>query len=114
MRWLKLPGHFGRRHAFAPAFAIVHAVVMAFAKRILAHGTSRVVGHVIDVRREEALVGLMDARGDVGPPEKRLHPRGAVVGADFEFEIRLAWMQANTVHALHATQRIMVAAPNRC
>ncbi len=55
----------------------------------------------------------MHARGDIGPPQKRLHERRAVVGANFEFEISLARMQADAVHAFHAAHRIVVAAPDR-
>ena len=70
-------------HAGFGAVAVIDTVVVALAERILAHRAAGVVGHVGDVGREKALVGLMHAGGDVGPPEKCLHERGAVVGADF-------------------------------
>ena len=112
MRRNELCGHFALRNAFASAFAVIHAVIKSFRQRILAHRAARVVGHVINVRREKALIGLVHARGDVGPPKKRLHERRAVVGAHLEFEIRLARMQADAVHAFHAAHRIVVAAPD--
>ena len=73
---------------------------------------ARVIGDVIDIRRKEALIRLMDARGDVGPPKKRLCQRRAIVGAHLEFDVGLAGMQADAVHSLHARHWIMIAAPN--
>ena len=54
----------------------------------------------------------MHARGHVGPPEKRLRERRAVVGADFQFQNGFARMQADAVHALHAAHRVVIAAPD--
>ena len=70
------------------------------------------IGDVIDIRREETLIRLMHARGDVGPPEEGLHRLRAVVGADLELDHGFARMQADAVHAFHAGHRIVVAAPD--
>ncbi len=59
------------------------------------------------------MVSFMNASGDVRPPEKGLNKWRPVVGADFQFEIGTAGMQANAMHALHASHGIVVAAPDR-
>ena len=108
----ELGGHFGGGDAFGTAFAVVHTVIMALGQGIFAGGAFGVVGDVIDVRREKALVGFMHAGGHIGPPEEALHTGRAIVGARLEFHETFAGMQANAVHAFHAGHRIVVAAPD--
>src|SRR5260221_10591516 len=102
----------GSGNSFPPGFGVIHAVIMALTERIFTHRTTRVIGDIPDVRREETLIRFMHARGDVGPPEKRLHERRAVIGADFEFEKTFAGMQTDAMHALHAAHRIVITAPD--
>ena len=112
MRWRELSWNLVLRDSFAPALAIIHAVIKSLRQRILAHRTARVVGDVVNVRREKTLIRLMHARGDIGPPQKRLRERRPVVGAHFQFKICPARMQADAVHSFHARHRVVVAAPN--
>lgn len=93
MRRNELARRFAFRNAFAAALAVVHAVVVSLRERIFTHRTPRVIGDVINVRREKTLIRFMHARGDVGPPEKGLGQRCAIVGAHLEFHIRFAGMQ---------------------
>src|SRR5216684_2008273 len=109
MGWHELGRNFVLRQAAASAFAVVHSVIAALTKRIFTHRTARVVGYVIDVWREKALVLLMHPRGDVGPPEKGLRERRVIIGAHLQFKQCTARMQANAVHPFHASHRIMVA-----
>ncbi len=85
---------------------------MPLAQRILAHGPARVVGHAMDIRREKALVSLVDARRDVGPPKERLDERGAVVRPHLQLDEGAAGMEADAVHPFHPRHRIVVAAPD--
>src|SRR5258706_4232115 len=103
---------FALRHPFSAAFAVVYAVVMAPTERIFTHRTPGVIGYTINVRWEKALIGFVNARGDVRPPEKCLHKGRAVVGAHLEFQIGTSRMQADPVHAFHARHWIMITAPD--
>ena len=108
----KLVGKFIVRDAFAAAFTIVDPVVNPLGQRVFTHGATSVVGDVINVWREKTLIRLVNARADVRPPEKRLHVGRAIVGAHFQLDDGLAGMEAHAMHALHATYRIVVAAPD--
>jgi hypothetical protein len=112
MRRHKLFWNFVLRNSFAPAFAVVDAVIKSLRKRIFAHRAPGVVGHVMNIRREKTLIRLMHARGDIRPPEKRLGERRAIVSAHFQFQRSAARMQANAVHAFHPAHRVVVAAPD--
>ncbi len=79
-------GNFTRGHAFAGAFAVIDSVIVTPAVGIFAHGAARVVGHVIDVGREKALVSFVHTSRDVRPPKECLREGCAIVGADFQFK----------------------------
>ncbi len=111
--WLELAGLFVCGDPEGCALSIFHAVVGALSERVAAHRAAGVIGHAGDVRGEEALVLLVDTGGDVGPPEKRLGVRGAVMGADLEFDDGLVGVEADAVHAFHTAHGIVVAAPDR-
>ena len=108
----KLVRHFICGHAFAAAFGVVHAIVISLTQRILAHRAARVIGHVINIRREKTLIGFVNACGNVCPPKKGLHKRRSVVGAHLDFKICASWMHTDPVHAFHACHWIVVAAPD--
>jgi hypothetical protein len=54
--------------AASGALAIAHPVVRAAGDRERRECPPRVVGHVVDVRREEDLVPVVDSDRNVGPP----------------------------------------------
>src|SRR6187551_3512269 len=113
MRWDVLPRNLMGRDAGAPSLGVIDAVIMPGAER---EGTRRalgVVGDVGGVGREERLVMLVDAGGDVRPPEKSLHVGGAVVDARLELEQGTTGMKTNAVHALHARHRVVLRKPGR-
>ena len=95
------------------SLAIINAVIKSFAKRILAHRAASMVGNVINIRRKEALISLMHARGDVSPPKKSLDQRRAVIGAGLKFNDCPARMKAYAVHAFHAAHWVVIATPDR-
>ncbi len=95
-----------------PARAVINAVVISRAKRVGAHRPLGMVGHVGSVRRKKRLILLVHPRGDVGPPEKSLNIGGAIVDADLEFDVTLARMQADAVHAFHASHRFVLCKPD--
>ena len=112
MRRHELVGDFICGHAFAGAFAVIDPVVVILTVGKLAHGATRMVGHVIDVGREKALVSFVHARRDISPPKEFLGEWRPIVCADLQFKKCAAGMEANTMHAFHASHRIMIAAPN--
>ena len=70
VRWNKLPGDFVWGNAFPSAFAVIYPIIASLGEGIFTHGTSGMIGHVMGVGREKALIRRMDASGDVGPPEE--------------------------------------------
>ena len=95
------------------AGAVVDAVVAVPTDWKLRHGALGMVGHVGDIGREEGLVVVVHAGGDIGPPEEGLHERCSVVQANEELDIRSAGIEADAVHALHAVHGFMLAQPDR-
>src|SRR5690348_3430568 len=113
MRRHELPRNFRRWNSLASAFAIIHPVIKTLRQRVFAHRTPGVVGDVIDIRWKEALIRLMNARGDIRPPEEGLHKRRAIVRAHLQFQISAPRMQTDAVHSFHPAHWIVIAAPNR-
>ncbi len=70
------------------------------------------IGDIANIGREEGLILLMHAGSDIGPPQKCLLIRRAVVEAHFQLDHGSIRMQADAVHSLHALHRIVVAAPH--
>ena len=70
------------------------------------------VGHVMHIRREEALVRLVHLRRNIRPPEECLDEGGPIVSAHLQLDRRFLRVKADAVHSLHAGHRIVVAAPD--
>ena len=92
---------------------IAHAVV-----RVVCEGEGRLradgmIGHVVHVGREERLIAIVHAGGDVGPPEKGLRERCAVEQPRPQLDQRAARPKPETVHPLEAVERIVLAHPHR-
>ncbi len=111
-RRVELARLFGGRHAVAGAGGVIHAVVTSGRKREGVGRALGVVGDVGDVRWEERLVMLVDARGDIGPPEKSLHVGRAVTEAGNDLESRATRAQAHAVHAFQARHRVVFTKPD--
>src|SRR5690242_9674511 len=94
------------------AAAIIDAIVAAMAKWIRAHGAPGVIGYEFYVGREKRLIFVVHMHTRIGPPEKRLRKRRAIVEADFDFQIRAPWMQAYAMHAAQPVHRIVIAEPD--
>ena len=92
---------------------VVHAVVRAIGPREGGDRPARVVGDVTHVGREERLVVLVRACGDVRPPQEGLRNVRAVREACLEFDQRRVAAQADAVRAAHALHRVQVAVPHR-
>ena len=73
----------------------------------------RLIGDVIDIRREEALIGFMHTGSYICPPQECLHKSRAVVSPHLQLQVGVARVQAHAMHSLHARHRVVVAAPNR-
>ena len=94
------------------AGGVIDPIVVALAERIGAGRALGVVGDIIDIGREEALVLFVDPGGDIRPPQEGLRQGGPVVGADLQLDAGRIGMEADPVHPLHPHQRIMVAQPD--
>jgi hypothetical protein len=70
------------------------------------------VGHPMHIRREKGLIEFVNVNANVGPPQKRLHKRSAVVEPHLQFDVRISRVQAHAVHSLHPVHRIVVTAPD--
>ncbi len=73
----------GYRNVFIPVElcpgSIINTIVCSSACGKGGHGTLCMVGHVLYVWGKKGLVVVVDAGGDVGPPEEGLDEGGAVV-----------------------------------
>ena len=97
----------------ALACGIIDSVVLLERLGEGRHRAHRVVGDVLDVRREEALVPVVDTRSDVRPPEERLRERRAVGETRLQLDETASGLQADAMRAPHARQGIVVAHPHR-
>jgi hypothetical protein len=70
------------------------------------------VGDEMHIHWEKRLHLLVDLDGGIGPPKERLNKRRPVIETNFQLHIRLAGVEADAMHALHARHRIVVAAPH--
>ena len=92
---------------------VVDAVVRAARHREARHRALRVVGDIGHVGREERLVPVVDAGGDVRPPQERLGQRRPIDEPHPHLDQRRVGMDRDPVHALHPVHRLVLAAPHR-
>ena len=92
---------------------VVHLVVCAGSDGEGAYGTLAVVEHGVDVRREDALVVVVDGHSGVGPPEERLRQVGAVVEHSLDFKVCAAGAQREAGHPLLVEHTLHLADPYR-
>lgn len=77
---------FGRWSSVQSTSTIIHAIITTRSQRVRGHGPARMIGDTGDVGREEALVGLVDSGGDIGPPQECLNKSGSIADPHFEFQ----------------------------
>ena len=71
------------------------------------------VGNESHIGRKEGLVSIVNLNRDIGPPQKGLRQRRAVVQPHLGFDNRFARRKADAHHAFHAQHGIVLAEPHR-
>ena len=93
--------------------AVVHLVIGAGSYGEAGNRPLAVVEHSIDIRREHALVSVVDLNGRVGPPQESLRHLGPVVEHTFDFKISAAWTQRKACHSLLVEHTLHFINPDR-
>ncbi len=81
----RVENHIGSRYrnVFVPGYVhswcVIHAVIKVSRQWKGRHGTLCMVCDVGDIRREEGLILFVHLHGDIGPPQKCLNERCAVI-----------------------------------